>query len=674
LCVLSIGGAGLLVAGDSPRGQSSAQDWSWTPARTPWGDPDLQGIWDSKTITPVQRPERFAGREFLTDEEVAELEREAAEHPGEAERAEAAAEALAQGVAPYMEDVVGSCLLSFNYSGRRVVRTKRTSLIVDPPDGRVPLLKKPAARVEPPAPPSVPAATPLDNSGPSDHPEQRPAIERCLGVSLPCLGGLCAFSRIVQAPGYVTIYYEQGHGGGAYRTIPLDGRPHLPRQVRQWLGDSVGRWDGDSLVVDTANFTRQTSFRGSRDGLHLTERFTRAGPDLIFYRITVEDPTVFARPWTLELTLSKADDRRNQIFETACHEGNHSLTYSLSGARAVDRQAPGVAPWSSARAEPASSRPRVGSARPAHFHHLHLNSVNPAAAIQYYARAFPDVTPMTTAGFEGFRTTSRLATEPGNVVILFSKVDTPPRTEPQSAIWHFGWNSTDARAALERYRALKLRIESMFADHDGTRIDISSDALPGYLTKEQIAEARARGVKPARVGGFLYLRGPDDALVEAFGDFPAERFTHVHMYHRDPVCAQRWYARHLGATVAASHLHLGSEFSGPRATPALNDCRRPYKAPTYPAFPREGVVRDPDGYVLFDDIGLPIRPYADPLASTRNQTVDHLALGVTDLPGTLARLQRDGVKVLEAIGPWGETRAAMIEGPDHVAIELVEEQ
>mgnify|MGYP001478958591 FL=1 len=642
----------------------------------PWGDPDLQGIWDSKTITPVQRPERFAGREFLTDEEVAELEREAAAQPGDAERAEAAAEALAQGATPYMEDVVGSCLLSFNYSGTRVVRTKRTSLIVDPADGRVPTLKKPAPTAKRPTASRVPAAPLLDNSGPSDHPEQRPAIERCLGVSLPCLGGLCAFTRIVQAPGYVTIYYEQGHGGGAYRTIPLDGRPHMPQQVRQWLGDSVGRWDGASLVVDTTNFTRQTSFRGSRDGLHLTERFTRAGPDLIIYRITVDDPTVFARPWTLELTLTKADDKRNHIFETACHEGNHSLTYSLAGARAVDREKLAVEPGSAAGAAPgpAPARPRAAGVPAAHFHHLHLNSVNPAAAIQYYARAFPDVTPTTMAGFEGFRTTSRLATAPGNVVVLISKVDRAPQTEPQSAIWHFGWNSTNAQAALERYRALKLHIEPMFGGPDGSRIDISSDALPGYLTKEQIADAQARGVKPTRVGGFLYLRGPDGALIEAFGDFPAERFTHVHMYHRDPVCAQRWYAKHLGAAVAASHLHLGSAFSGPEATPALNDCRRPYKAPTYPAFPREGVVRDPDGYVLFDDIGLPIRPYADPLASTRHQTVDHIALSVTDLPETLARLRRDGVKVLDGMRRWGETRAAMIEGPDHVAIELVEEK
>jgi len=314
----------------------------------------------------------------------------------------------------------------------------------------------------------------------------------------------------------------------------------------------------------------------------------------------------------------------------------------------------------------------VGShVRPARFHHLHLNSTDPASAIASYARLFADVAKTRVGGFDGFTTTSRLAASPGNVLVLFSQVATPPPTEPQSAIWHFGWNAVDARAHLEKARALKLEIPSMFAGPDGTRVDISSDALPGYLTKEQIAAARARGVTPSRVGGFFYFKGPDGALVESFGNFPAERFTHVHMFHRDPVCAQRWYASHLGATVAASHLHLGSTFSG-ATVGALNECRRPYAAPTYPAFPREGVVRDPDGYVLFDDVGLPIRPFAEPLVSTRGQVVDHIALSVMDLSSTLARLQRDGVKLLVPPAPWGDTRAALVEGPDAVALELVE--
>ena len=341
---LAFGGALLVITlgvsqpfTDAPQADSA----TWSAPLTPWGDPDLQGIWDSKTVTPLQRPDKFAGREFLTDEEVAAIEKEASAHPGEAERAEAEAEAVASGATPYMEDAVGSCLVPFNYPGTRVVRTKRTSLIVDPADGRIPLLnqKKPAS-IAPPARSGKPVKPPLDNSGPANDPEDRPAIERCLGVTLPCLGGLCAFSRLVQSPGYVTISYEQGHGGGAYRTIPLDGRPHLPPSVRQWLGHSVGRWEGTTLVVDTTNFTHQTSFRGSRENLRLVERFARVGPDQINYRVTVEDPTKFAQPWTLELTLRKADDKKNQIYETACQEGNYSMTTTLSGARALDKAAP----------------------------------------------------------------------------------------------------------------------------------------------------------------------------------------------------------------------------------------------------------------------------------------------------------------------------------------------
>lgn len=316
---------------------------TFTAPRTRWGDPDLEGIWDSKTITPLQRPGKFGGREFLTADEAASVEKEAAEHPGQAERAEAAEEALAQGVAPFVEDAVGSCLLTFTYPGSKVVRTKRTSLIVDPQDGRIPVLGQ--GRAATVAPPVTPArgnprvSHTLDNSGRADDPEDRPAIERCLGVSLPCLGALCAFTRMVQSPGYITIYYEQGTGGGAYRTIPLDGRPHLPSGIRLWLGDSVGHWEGKTLLIDTTNFTNQTSFRGSREHLHLVERFTRIRADEIIYRVTTDDVTTFAKPWTLEMTLTKVDDRPNLIYESACHEGNYSMTSTLAGARVLENDA-----------------------------------------------------------------------------------------------------------------------------------------------------------------------------------------------------------------------------------------------------------------------------------------------------------------------------------------------
>ena len=154
-----------------------------------------------------------------------------------------------------------------------------------------------------------------------------------MGVTIPCTGGLCGYSRLVQGPGWVGIYYEQGHGGGAYRRIPVDGRPHLPSHLRQWLGDSVGHWDDDTLVVDTTNFSDQTNYRGSGENLHLVERFSRAGPDLMRYQINVEDETVWTQPWTIELALVRQDDVQNLIFESACHEGNYSLTGVLAGAR-----------------------------------------------------------------------------------------------------------------------------------------------------------------------------------------------------------------------------------------------------------------------------------------------------------------------------------------------------
>ena len=139
--------------------------------------------------------------------------------------------------------------------------------------------------------------------------------------------------RIVQTPGQVTIYYEHGHQGGAYRQIPMDGRPHLPAAFRQWLGDARGAWDDETLVIDTTNFTHKTNYEGARDRLHLVERYTSVGPGQLTYRVTVEDATVFTRPWTIEIPMTRLEDRANQIYESACHEGNYALTNILAAAR-----------------------------------------------------------------------------------------------------------------------------------------------------------------------------------------------------------------------------------------------------------------------------------------------------------------------------------------------------
>ena len=320
----------------------------WETPRTPWGDPDLQGIWDSKSTTPLQRPEQYADREFLTDDEIAALEsareREAREGPqGRHVRAETGTEADVEGA----YNNIFSTALGTHYS-----RTKRTSLIADPPDGRLPPLTPEAeasrrqaretATTRAAAASRADVPYPVDTGRSYDNPEDVRVIERCQGVTIPCTGGLCGYSRLVQGPEWVAIYYEQGHGGGGYRSIPLDGRPHLPSHIRQWLGDSVGHWDGDTLVVDTTNFTDQTSYMGSGENLHLIERFTRVGPDVMKYEITVEDPTVWTRPWTMELAPSLQDNVQNLIFEAACHEGNYSLTAMLAGARIEEASATGA--------------------------------------------------------------------------------------------------------------------------------------------------------------------------------------------------------------------------------------------------------------------------------------------------------------------------------------------
>jgi hypothetical protein len=201
---------------------------------------------------------------------------------------------------------------------------------------------------------------------------------------------------------------------------------------------------------------------------------------------------------------------------------------------------------------------------------------------------------------------------------------------------------------------------------DGKLVDLSSDTLPGLPTQEQILEMRAKGTQPTREGGFGYLRGPDDAMIENAQAGQVERFNHVHMYHEHPLCAMQWYAAHLGAKLPQGR--------GAPAMPASGDCRTlMYAPPTYPSFAKGGFVREPSGGVNFDDISILIRPWpGGGLVSSRGHLVDHWALSVADLSATVARLKSEQVKFLEEIHPWGSMRAAMIEGPDRIAIELVE--
>jgi len=324
------------VPGATPASKVGAPA-SWTSPQMPWGDPSLEGIWSSGYVdTPVERPKQAEGREYLSDAEVkAELDRIRA--------GEDHSVGGSKSTQPREGDT-GAYNTIFSGRGREVIRTRRTSYVIDPPDGLIPY--KPEV-VEKARAQRKNTRTGIlsnileDNDRGGDGPEDRPN-DRCRGFALPHqygnaeVGG--GHQRIVQSQGSVSIYYEYGPHGGAFRTIPLDGRAHLPSNVRQWLGDSVGRWEGNTLVIDTTNFTDQTNFWGAGQNLHLTERFTRVGPDLVMYHATIEDPTAFTKPWTIEVPYTKKDEKANQIYESACHEGNHSLTGILAGSRAREKE------------------------------------------------------------------------------------------------------------------------------------------------------------------------------------------------------------------------------------------------------------------------------------------------------------------------------------------------
>jgi len=297
------------------------------------------------------------------------------------------------------------------------------------------------------------------------------------------------------------------------------------------------------------------------------------------------------------------------------------------------------------------------------FHHVHLNSVNPTAAAEYYPRPFAlSATKTTFNGFEAVKT--------GNIYILFTKVATTPQNEltgPQTSVWHFGWNTPNSREYNDRFRAMGLQIAQMWDAADGKLVDMSSDTLPGLPTQEQILAMREKGTQPTRMGGFGYLRGPDGAMIENAQSGTTERFNHVHMYHEHPECAMRWYVTHLGAARPQGR-------GGAAAAAPTGDCEtKLYAPPTWPSFAKTGFVRDPAGGVSFDDISISIRPWpGGGLVSTRGKIVDHWAVSTPDLTATVARLKGEGVKFLEEIHPWGNSRAAMIEGPDRIAIEIVE--
>jgi hypothetical protein len=292
---------------------------SWTPPRTAWDEPDLQGVWSYATITPLERPAELAGKESLSAREVAALDEDARTS---ADRRDGSPEAdLARAYNAFWYD-----------RGKSV---GRTSLIVDPPDGRLPSLT-PEGRTR------LAASAEQLRTHPFDSWEDRPLQERCIiyhGVP-PLPSGYNNTYQIFQTPGYVAILDENIHD---VRGIPLDGRPHVGRNVRQWNGNSLGHWEADTLVVETTNYSPSTTFRFpvAAETLRAVERFTRVAADKIDYRFTIEDPTTYTRPWTAALPLTNLPDY--VIYEYACHEGNYAIEHVLSGARAQEKAAAAAA-------------------------------------------------------------------------------------------------------------------------------------------------------------------------------------------------------------------------------------------------------------------------------------------------------------------------------------------
>ena len=304
---------------------------TWTAPRTADGHPDLQGVWADNIATPLERPEELAGRALLTDQEVAALKKKAHELFGGGNSDAAFGDTVyrtvwanVKGTTAGFKSVDGE---TGDYSSVWTVEREwenRTSLITDPADGRMPALTPEAQKRR--------AAAAAARDRQPEGPEDRALQERCVTYGSPQLtAGYQSYSRIVQTSNAVAFETEMIHD---VRIVPLDGRPHLPSTVQFWLGDSRGHWDGDTLVVDTTNYKPRSFMSTSSDQLHVTERFTRTGPETLQYEVTINDPGTWTKPWSLMIPLQRSSD---QIYEYACQEGNIGLGGILAGARAEER-------------------------------------------------------------------------------------------------------------------------------------------------------------------------------------------------------------------------------------------------------------------------------------------------------------------------------------------------
>jgi len=302
----------------------------WAPPRTPDGHPDFQGVWANNTVTPLQRPKQWEGKTRLTDEEIAALQKVASkitENDGDAQFGDGFITAVLNGIEKPNSYDPGTGNYNQFWVVERDWHDRRTSLITSPADGKIPPMtpeaqKRRAAEIE------------HRKTHAFEDPEVFPLGERCVNFGVPRLqSGYNSYVQIVQAPGYVMIMSEMAHDA---RIVPLDGRPHLDERIRVWNGDARGRWDGDTLVVETTNFSPKSDFMGSHEHLRLTEKFTRASADVLNYEFTVDDPTTWTAPWTVMIPLKLKNEA---IYEYACHEGNDAMPDMLRGHRFEEREA-----------------------------------------------------------------------------------------------------------------------------------------------------------------------------------------------------------------------------------------------------------------------------------------------------------------------------------------------
>jgi len=365
MITVAIAVAAVSAAISVPASRTSAQApaASGTALKTPWGEPDLQGIWTDEFDTPFQRSPKYANQEFFTEAQRKELDRQRGEHYGDDPR-------QARGSAADVGGAYNTQFLTIKHTG------PRTSMIVDPPDGRIPPLtleaqraaaadrdyrlallqstdacknKEPACaggKYDPTPSPRFTETPPRYHTGNfarlnrADGPEDDGLADRCLHSGLPEFGSLFggSYRRIVQTPGGVSMFYDVNQGQGWPRNVVMDGSPHLPATIRQWSGDSRGHWEGNTLVIDVTNFTPKTDFLGSRENLHLIERWTRTGPKTLEYVVTIEDPTVWTKPWTVKQEFGRQSDEENRIYyEPRCVEGNYGLPGLLHARRVEER-------------------------------------------------------------------------------------------------------------------------------------------------------------------------------------------------------------------------------------------------------------------------------------------------------------------------------------------------